>query len=372
MNSDKKIIGVSLIFLSIIFLIGIVSAENSNVDFSKVSIYYFYGDGCPHCANVAASGIMEKVQAEGVKVTKYEIYNNATNRDLYSSYADKLGIAQNDRGIPFAVIEYNGNFSYLEGDTPIIKGLESAIKNFSGVGVVRTSPNAHAVTLGAVILAGLVDSLNPCALGVLAFLMLSLLNIGSSKRALKAGIVYSFVVFFVYFLSGFGIFKVIQSFTSITHYIYIGAGVLLLVLGTIQMIDVIFPGKFISLRIPLWAKARIERRITNLSGGSWKRTYAAVFILGIIVAIFELPCTGGVYLGILSMMSVQKTFAIGYLLLYNLLFIVPLLVITFMIYKGMKPEVVQNWTTSKRGWMKISLGILMLALGIYILVSVYL
>jgi cytochrome c biogenesis protein CcdA len=192
--------------------------------------------------------------------------------------------------------------------------------------------------------------------------MISLLNIGSSKRALKAGILYSLVVFSVYFLSGFGLFKVIQSFTLLSHYIYIGAGVLVLFLGVTQFIDVFLPGKFISLRIPVKAKPIIEKIAS-------KGTLPAVILLGLAVSLFELPCTGGVYIGILTLMAQKGTFAWGYLLLYNLIFILPLLLITLIIYKGTRPETIERWSQNEKSWMKIASGAVMIALGIYILMS---
>ena len=91
-----------------------------------------------------------------------------------------------------------------------------------------------------------------------------------------------------------------------------------------------------------------------------------MIILGILVSLFELPCTGGVYLAILTIMS-KTGFAWGYLLLYNLIFILPLIVITLIIYKGTSPEVISNWTESNKRLMRLTGGLIMLALGIYIL-----
>ena len=92
-----------------------------------------------------------------------------------------------------------------------------------------------------------------------------------------------------------------------------------------------------------------------------------MIVLGIFVSLFELPCTGGIYLGILSLMSINKTFAISYLLLYNLIFVLPLIVLTYLIYRGMSPEVLQRWTIKERKWMKLASGVVLIALGVYIL-----
>lgn len=347
-------------FITLILVSGVYAQQNTTV-------YFFYGDGCPHCANVESSGILEKI-AQNVTLERFEIYNNQTNRNLFVSMATELGIPDNQRGVPLAIIERNGNFSYLVGDSPVMDNLAKEVFGNQTIVNITTPVNStipvqtsgKQVTLWAVILAALVDSINPCALGVLAFLMISLLKIGSAKRALRAGILYSFVVFLVYILSGFGIFKVIQAFTSVTHYIYLVAGTLVLVLGGLQIIDFIFPGKFISLRIPVRAKPMIERIAA-------KGTLPAVIALGALVALFELPCTGGIYIGILTLISTSGAKGIWYLVVYNLLFILPLLIATFIIYKGTKPEAIEKWSQGEKRWMKLASGIVMIALGIYML-----
>lgn len=334
---------------------------------AQTEVSYFYGVGCPHCANVAASGVIERVNAtENVSVTKYEIYYNKTSRDKFYELAKKVGLSQNEVGVPFAVIEKEGTYSYLAGDTPIIGKLESAVSNFesdnsSGNNSTNNS-DLHNITLGGIIVAALIDSVNPCAFGVLIFLMISLLKMGSSKRALRAGLIYTLVVFIVYFLSGFGIFKVIQSFSSITRFIYVAAGVLVLIVGILELIDFLRPHKESIVKISGKVKPLIENFIQ-------KGTIPAMIFLGVLVSLFELPCTGGIYLAILATMSINKTFGIPYLLLYNLIFVLPLIIITFLIYKGTNPESLQKWTQSEKKWMKLSAAVVLIGLGAYILYS---
>ncbi|MEM4230875.1 MAG: cytochrome c biogenesis protein CcdA, partial [Candidatus Pacearchaeota archaeon] len=93
----------------------------------------------------------------------------------------------------------------------------------------------------------------------------------------------------------------------------------------------------------------------------------AVILLGFLVSLFELPCTGGIYLAILTMMSINKTFALSYLFLYNLIFVLPLVFITLIIYRGTSPEKVEKWREKERKWMKLFAGLIMVILGLYIL-----
>ena len=272
-------LNVILVGLLFLLLIGIVSGvEYSNVDSDSIIVDYFYGDGCSHCANVAESGVLERVkEIEGVQLRKLNVRSDGT--ELYNSYREELEIPA---GWPLVVLSYNGESSYLRGDVDIIENLEKGIeeKGFSVLdeiswidkisnyleGKFSESLNHETGQLnlsgwGVLVVSAFVDSINPCAFGVLIFLMLSLLKMGSSKRALKAGLTYTFVVFVVYFSAGFGIFSVIQSFTSITKIIYISAGIMVLVLGLWQFKDVVFPGFGPSLQISPKAKPLIENII---------------------------------------------------------------------------------------------------------------
>lgn len=332
-----------------------------------VSVDYFYKDGCSHCINVENSGILGKVNAT-VSITKHDILSGADAMDLFLSYFNMFNVPQKERGTPFLVIKYSDDsYSYFLGDTPIIKDLESAVVKTSGDFRIGGQPNPprQDLTFGAIVVAALIDSVNPCAFGVLIFLMISLLKTGSSKRALRYGIIYSFVVFLVYFLAGFGIFRAIQSLTFLREWIYIVAAGIVFVFAILELIDFFRAGKSDRksiLKIPLGAKPILEST-------AQKGTLFAIVSLGILVSLFELPCTGGIYLGILSLMALHQNFAWGYLLVYNLIFILPLVVLTLLVYKGTSTEVLQKWTNTEKRWMKLAAAIILFALGIYLLMN---
>lgn len=345
-----------------------VSAQQNII---KQKVHYFYGAGCPHCENVLRSGILEEIsKIENVEVFKYEVYFNRTNRDIYLNFSETLEISQNMRGIPLVVVEYcNIGYSYFIGDKPIIENLKEAVttckpmKNISS-SASSDNPSASKLTLGSIIIAALIDSINPCAFGVLIFLMATMLSMASSKRALRYGLIYTFIIFLVYFLVGLGIIRVIQKFNNIIEGFVLFAAILVFIGGLIEIKDFFWYGKGISLRIPASAKPKIEK-ITQ------KGTLPAVILLGFVVALVELPCTGGIYLAILSLMAVNKTFGISYLLLYNLIFILPLLVIVFLVYFGTKTEKISKWVEGEKKWMRLAAGILMIVLASYLFNSVY-
>ena len=362
--------------------------NTSAVDENQKNVYFFWGIGCSHCENVIDSGVLEEVSViENVKIYSLEVYLNQSNRDKYKEFTDKLGVSQNQKGIPFLVIECEKNYSYLIGDSSIIKNLKNNIINCelnnqtdSG-GISSDNPDANKenrkfsisfktrsfedkITLGSIIIAALIDSINPCAFGVLIFLLATILSTASSKRALKYGLTYIFIIFLVYFSAGLGIIKFLNEFSGIINYFVIVAGILVFIGGLIEIKDFFWYGRGISLKIPVSVKPALERMAR-------KGTLSAVIILGIVVALVELPCTGGIYLAILSLMSINKTFGIPYLLLYNFIFVLPLIIIVLVTHYGIKTEKIQIIVENNKKWMRLAAGIVMIGLAVYLLNSIY-
>ncbi|MEM4625245.1 MAG: cytochrome c biogenesis protein CcdA [Candidatus Pacearchaeota archaeon] len=373
-----EIIYIILLLLSLLSIskahsenvLSISSASTESFNNSSKNVYFFWGIGCPHCENVIKSGILEEIKSvKEINLYSLEIYNNQENREKYNYFANKLNIDPYQRGVPLAVIECGNKYSYLIGDKQIIGNLKDSIINcYSGDEIDPRDKNPgnsnnHGVTLSSIIIAAIIDSINPCAFGVLIFLLATMLSVSSPKKALRYGIIYSLIIFIVYFLVGLGIMKAISEFSKAIDYVILFTAIIIFIGGIIEIKDFFFYGKGISLKIPKFAKPLIEK-FTK------KGTIGAVIILGILVALAELPCTGGIYIAILSLMHVNKTFGVSYLLLYNLIFITPLLVIVLMVYYGTKTEKITNWIERNKKIMRLSAGIIMILLSLYLINSV--
>jgi cytochrome c biogenesis protein CcdA len=205
---------------------------------------------------------------------------------------------------------------------------------------------------------GLVDSINPCAFAVMIFLLTFLLEVSNNtKRVLKAGLAYIASVYVTYFLSGLGFLSVVQLM-GISGIIVKIAAVVAILAGLINIKDYFWYGRGFTLKIPESKKETIERWVhrANVPGA---------IVLGFLVAMFELPCTGGVYLAILALMADQMTKmkAIAYLLIYNVMFVLPLLAILLLVIKGMKAEHIESWRQSGKNLMKLAMGLLLVILG---------
>jgi cytochrome c biogenesis protein CcdA len=220
------------------------------------------------------------------------------------------------------------------------------------------------LTLSAIITAAIIDSINPCAFAVLILLLIYLTSMGASKRTLKIGLIYILTVFVVYFLSGLGLLRIIQSL-QVTGPVFKIAALVSILAGLINVKDFFWYGKGITLAIPKSKIATIEKYIAQAS-------VPAAIVLGILVSLFELPCTGGVYLAILSLIARNAVAsAIPYLLLYNLIFVLPLFIILFVVYFGFSAEKADKLRVEKRKWLRLVMGLVMLAIGIAMLSGVF-
>jgi cytochrome c biogenesis protein CcdA len=218
------------------------------------------------------------------------------------------------------------------------------------------------ITIYLVIGSAIVDSINPCAIAVLVFLIMYLITMKDRRKMLTIGLVYISSIFLIYFLAGLGLLSFIQS-VHLTKFFYNFTAVLAILFGLWNLKDVFFEGKGISLAIPESKKPLLQKYIK-------KATLPAAMTLGLLVALFELPCTGGVYLAILSLLTKEHTFnaAILYLLLYNFVFVLPLLGILLLSYFGLSPEKIEYWRREKRKVMRLAIGLLLISLGIIMFV----
>jgi cytochrome c biogenesis protein CcdA len=365
--------------------INIIPEINSTANLNSLCIVLFYGNGCTKCAQIEPYiESIEKKYSDRIHVERYQIYNDIKNYQIYNNYCSIQNLPLEKRGIPLIAI----NDKFFMGVQAIQDNLEPEIQELLKTGKyvcplgsemcllnenititndtnnINPNPPSQHISLWLVIFTGLIDGINPCAFAVLIFLLTFLISVsGNKKRMITAGVTYTIAVYVSYFLAGFGLLSVIQLL-GFSRIIVKAAAVLAIIAGLINIKDFFWYGKGFSLKIPESRKGTIEKWI-------YKANIPAAIVLGFLVSMFELPCTGGVYLAIIAMMASQltKIQAVGFLLLYNLMFILPLLVIILLVTKGMKAEHIESWRESKKSWMKLFMGLVLLLLGAYMLLA---
>ena len=193
-------------------------------------------------------------------------------------------------------------------------------------------------TLGTILATAVVDSINPCAIGVLLLLLSTLMVLKSKKKLIKISMLYIFAVFITYFLFGLGLVTFLSAIPRVAaEYISIAVGLVVIFAGVIEIKDYFWYGKGFTLAISKKYAQKIKEKVKKLSLGT-------VVFLGVFVAAVELPCTGGPYLAIMLLLS--QNFDLSALILlaiYNVIFVLPLVIILIMVAFGMKIKDIQNW-----------------------------
>ncbi|MBI4127846.1 MAG: hypothetical protein HY459_02115 [Parcubacteria group bacterium] len=215
--------------------------------------------------------------------------------------------------------------------------------------------------LPLVVVAALIDSINPCAFSVLLLTIGFLVSLSAERRKILAtGGFYILGLLTVYLLIGLGIIGTLHLFNTPHFMAKLGASILI-ALGAINLINEFYPNFPIKLRIPKAAHAKMGEFMK-------KGSLPAAFLLGGLVGICEFPCTGGPYLMILGLLHDEASYlpGLGYLLLYNLIFILPLIVILFIASDAVILEKVRLWKKVNTKPMRLMGGIAMVLLGLLI------
>ncbi|AKM82654.1 TPA: hypothetical protein DD449_01050 [Candidatus Berkelbacteria bacterium] len=222
--------------------------------------------------------------------------------------------------------------------------------------------NPNGPLLHFVIAAGLLDSFNPCAIAVLLIFIALMFTLSKNRSAiLSMGFVYIMFIFLTYLAIGLGLLKIITIF-SIPHLIVkIGAWIVIIV-GLWGLKDTLFPGKRNILAIPIGSRQLIASWAT-------KATIPAAAVTGILVGLTEFPCSGAVYIATLTLLSSSTTFLKGliYLIVYNFMFVLPLIVLLLIAANRMILEKMINLDEMNSDRIRVISALIMIGIGIVIL-----
>ena len=235
-------------------------------------------------------------------------------------------------------------------------------------GIVCTDQSdLGAVTkISAVILAGLVDGINPCAIGIIVLLLGTLIVfLNKPRRVLLTGMFYIGTVFGTYFLLGLFFYRILgvlfdqDWYYSVSHWINLILGIILVVAGLINLKDFFWLGKGISLQIP----QKVRPFLGHLAE---QATYPVVILLAVLVTLFEAPCSLPLYVGTVKLLM-DNLMGAGeiarYLILYNVMFILPLFVVLIVVKAFQNVVGVQEFQHKGKRYMKLAMGIMLLVVG---------
>jgi len=368
------------ILLITILISSVVNAEilvDYETDEEPVDIVYFYGTGCPHCAKLES--FLDEIKDDyNLNILEYEVYSNQTNRDLATHFALEYG--ESFRGVPMTFI---GDKSFIGFSNNVGEQIEAKIQACQEEccdspldkikGCEHDQETKEKLTILGIIGLAIADMINPCALAVLAMVLIALFTQDPSKkyRVLLGGFSFVAAVFITYMIYGgiivqFFIF-IKDYFDSIAPYVRIVFGVLAILLGILNIKDSINykPGS-IGTEMPMFMRPIAKNVIKSIT-----KPFGA-FIIGIIVTLFLLPCTIGPYIVAgerLSEIAFMKT--IPWLILYNIIFVLPMIAITLLVYFGYtKVENVSGWKEKHIKTIHLISGIVLIILGVLIAIGI--
>jgi cytochrome c biogenesis protein CcdA len=229
------------------------------------------------------------------------------------------------------------------------------------------------ITLPAVILAAAVDGINPCAFTVLLLFitaMLATLQAGQQNtravrtRLVGMGSIYIAAIFLTYLGLGVGVLKSLSFFTQAHAPARIGALIAIL-FGLWMLKDYFLPESGWRLQAP--SKVGLIAR-----QAAKKATIPALITGGFLIGLCTVPCSGAVYLAILSLLALQASAltGFGYLLLYNLIFVLPLVIILILASARPTLNKLAHWNLHHKEWVRLALGGGVVVMGLFILATV--
>lgn len=245
----------------------------------------------------------------------------------------------------------------------------------AGVAALTVSAGADP-TPWIVALAGLADGFNPCSFaGLLVFASVTtaaferdVLDCHTTdlreatpqkrRRIVRNGSVYIAGLFVTYMALGLGLLSAMNLITE-GHWAGKAAALLSIAMGAWVLRDGLFPESRWKLEMPRFTRPGVHKALQTTF-------LPAVFVAGVLVGLCTVPCTGGIYLGVLALLSAQATpgTGLGLLLLYNVMFILPLVAILALVTSRPTYRAVARWHLRTKNLVKLALGGVMLALGL--------
>jgi cytochrome c biogenesis protein CcdA/glutaredoxin len=354
-----------------------------------IYLAYFFQTGCQHCDRVKGDLDYLRTRYPQLIVEEFNVRDNA---ELSEWLGEQVGVPQSRRltaptvfvGRDYLLeedLDARSLQALLDGYTP--GGAERVWQDWQEAAgeVAQKSIVERFQSLGAftVVLAGLVDGLNPCAFATLIFFVSYLTLSGRKGReVLSVGAAFTFGVFLAYMLVGIGFYRALDllgdTLTTLGRWLYGLTAVFCLVLAVVSFFDYLKArrGEIGDMALNLPHRLRMQINATIRKTRTSRAFVLAACVTGVVVSFLELACTGQVYLPtIIFVMSVPelKVQATLFLLLYNLLFVAPLVVVFVLTYYGTGAKQFSNFLQRRASTVKLGMSFLFLALGAWLGIS---
>jgi len=385
--------------LSIAILFTILISAQAGFSKNNIKIYFFWGTGCPHCRDEKI--FLEKLKNKypQIEIEMIEVWNDKNNKEIFKKVLGLYGI-ETPR-VPITIIGDNepiiGYFNEAISGRIIEKTIQRCIESGckdriekylkqnrttdqpepkiipENPGLASTNSFLNKLQSKNVsfpiftIFIALLDSFNPCVFFVLTFLMGLLIHAGTIKRMALIGtifVTFSAAIYFTFMVAWLNLFLFIGRVKIVTT----SAGLIALLIAMLNIKDFFFFKVGVSLTIPDKKKPQISKRIRKLIyTDSLFFSIIGTIILATLTNLYELLCTAGfpmVYTRILTLQKFDKIRYYLYLLLYNITYVIPLIIIVavfcFTLGRRKMSELKGRRLKFISGCMMLSLGLIMI------------
>jgi hypothetical protein len=348
---------------------------------------FFYTRGCLDCEGKKAELEEWASKIPDLRIAIFDLAKDE-NKTLDEALFQIYRVPESKR----ATVEFYIGGDYLSGDDFRYDDFQKLVSKYKGKGAPppwekvtqealkngeqRIIDRFKKFSLSAVLIAGFIDGVNPCAFATIIFLVSYLTFLGKkSREILLYGIIFTFGVFIAYLLAGMGLMaglRQLSGFPMITRGVYLIIAVFAFVLGIISLYDYVLfrRGQMAKwkLQLPMALKKKVHKIIRE-GTQSKKAGFIGTFALGFIIAITEVICTGQVYLPTIGyIMSIPKLrgHAFFNLILYNIMFIIPLVGVFVAVFFGVTSEKMALVTKGHTGTVKLLTAILFIGLGVFL------
>jgi hypothetical protein len=343
---------------------------------------FFYQFGCKECERSYLLVRYLKSRHPNLTIREYDL-TKSKNKILFEAMAQRFGIPQERRLLP-STLFIGGSVLQAGGITT--DSAERIVERLSKTGSPvpwDVKPEENAVAERSIIerfrrmgpltvaSAGLLDGINPCAFTTLVFLISYLTYIGKKGWAiLLVGGAFTAGVFLAYFGMGLGAFGFLGALSGLHG---VARWVNVVVAAGAFLLSIVSFGDYLkakrgeltemTLQLPGILKKQIHSAVRRNMGGHM----AAAFGAGVVVSMLEVACTGQVYLPtiifVTSLPGMRKS-GVLYLLLYNLMFILPLAAVFIAACRGTSSQALSGLSNKHVPLVKLLTSLLFLGLTV--------
>ena len=366
-----------IVSLIIILSFGFVNSYGADEETTTPDAIYFSSRLCGTCSQLADDGVIEMLENQGYIIQIYYLEDDPDNVDLLKNYQATYDVPLESGGVPVLFV----GSTYFIGRTDIRDGvLNNEIQPIMDTQTLLPMQIAIPSDFSLIyfILLGFVDGINPCAIAML-LMFISLLSFTTNKKVLlRVSLIFISAIFLSYFLFGTFLYSFLSEFASASFLVEFVPWIIIVIAGFLFLLNTY---DFIFTTLQRYDKVKnqlpkgiqkfnrkLMNTFTNKMNEGSVGLYFLTFAIGIIISFTEFLCTGQAYFtAILHLIHYTDYVGRGVILLliYNLIFVLPLIIISAIAIKSQSITPIAAFMRERLNLIKLFSALVFLAILLY-------